>query len=460
MNTNNKFFLLILSCLSIFSFSCRKFLEIPPPNNQLVNSEVFADSADATNAVIGIYINMMQAVSLNISSGGLTLYPGLSSDELYPTNNNVDENEFYNNEITVSNSLNSFSLWGNGFSILYNANACLEGLAQSNISDVVKNQLIGEAKFSRAFLLFNLSNLYGPIPLVTSTDYHKNQILPRSPLDSVYAQIINDLKDAQNLLSANYPTAGRLRPNRFTASALLAKVYLYQKNWTEADKNATEIIDAGIYSFETDLNNVFLTGSNETIWELSSVIPGFETWEGYFFVPVSSNVIPSYIITDSLLNSFENGDERRQKWLNKNTVNGNDYYYPYKYKLGYDGLSVPLEGYVVFRLSEQYLIRAEARAQEGNLSGAISDLNLIRNRAGLQNTTATDQTSVLSAIQHERQVELFCEWGNRWFDLKRTGKATEVLSLIKPDWQAKDTLYPIPQTELNSNPFLTQNPGY
>lgn len=296
--------------------------------------------------------------------------------------------------------------------------------------------------------------------MVTSTDYHKNQILPRSPLDSVYAQIINDLKDTQNLLSANYPTAGRFRPNRFTASALLAKVYLYQKNWVEAEKNATEVIDAGIYSLETDLNNVFLTGSNETIWKLSSVIAGLETWEGYFFVPVISNTTPPYIITNNLLNTFENGDERRQKWLNKNTVNGNDYCYPYKYKLGYDGLSTPLEDYVVFRLSEQYLIRAEARAQQGNLSAAITDLNLIRNRAGLQNTISTDQASLLSDIQHERQVELFCEWGNRWFDLKRTEKATEVLSLTKPGWQANDTLYPIPQTELNSNPFLTQNSGY
>lgn len=456
----NRFNLFILAGVSIFSFSCKKFLEIPPPKNQLVTSAVFLDSADATNAVIGIYINMVQAVSLNISSGGLTLYPGLSSDELYPTNNNVDENDFYKNEIAVGNGLNSSSLWGNAFSILYNANACLEGLAQSNITEGVKNQLIGEVKFTRVFLLFDLSNLYGPIPLVTSTDYHKNQILPRSPLDSVYAQIIDDLKDAQNLLSAGYPTAGRFRPNRFTASALLAKVYLYQKNWAEAEKNATEVIDAGIYSLDSDLNNVFLTGSNETIWALSSVFPGLETWEGYFFLPGSSNSIPSYIITDNLLNAFENGDKRKQKWLNKNTVNGNDYYYPYKYKLGYDGLSIPMEDYVVFRLSEQYLIRSEARAQEGNLNGAITDLNLIRNRAGLQNTTSTDQASLLFAIQHERQVELFCEWGNRWFDLKRTGKATGVLSLIKPDWQAKDTLYPIPQTELNSNPFLTQNPGY
>ncbi len=435
-------------------------MEIPTPKNQLVNSTVFADSADATNAVVGIYINMMQAFSLNISSGGLTLYPGLSSDELYPTNNIVEENDFYKNEISITNSLNSSSLWSNAFSILYDADACLEGLTQSNIPNLVKNQLIGEAKFTRAFILFNLTNLYGPIPLVISTDYHKNQILPRSPSDTVYTQIINDLKDAQNLLLTSYPTAGRFRPNRFTATALLAKVNLYQRDWLGAEKNATQIIDAGLYSLEADLNNVFLTGSNETIWKLSSVIAGLETWEGYYFVPASSDQIPGYIITNNLLNAFENGDQRLIKWLNNNTVNGISYYYPYKYKLGYDGLSTPLEDYMVFRLAEQYLIRAEARANQNNLNGAIDDLNTIRNRAGLENTAASDQTSLLSAIQHERQVELFCEWGNRWFDLKRTDEATNILSPIKPDWQATDTLYPIPQTELNSNPFLSQNPGY
>lgn len=139
----NRFNLFVLASVSIFCFSCKKLLEIPPPKNQLVNSAVFTDSADATNAVVGIYINMMQAFSLNIASGGLTLYPGLSADEIYPTNNITDENDFYNNEIAASNGLNSSSLWGNTYSILYNANACLEGLALSNVSDVVKNQLIG-----------------------------------------------------------------------------------------------------------------------------------------------------------------------------------------------------------------------------------------------------------------------------------------------------------------------------
>ncbi len=451
---------MILLFLSILCFSCRKFLEIPAPKNQLFNSAVFTDSTDAADAVIGIYINMMQAFSLNICSGGLTLYPGLSADELFPTTNVPDITDFYRNEIAVTNNLNSSSLWANAYNILYQANACLEGLTEGNLPDGVKNQLIGEVKFTRAFILFNLTNLYGPIPLVLTTDYHKNEELPRTSTDSVYAQIITDLTNARNLMSASYPTAGRFRPNRFTAIALLSKVYLYQKDWANAEKNATEVIEAGVYNLNPNLNNVFLSGSSETIWGLSSVFPGLETWEGYFFIPARSNTIPPYIISDTLLNVFEKGDERRLKWIHKTTVNGTDYYYPYKYKLGYDGLSIPLEDYVVLRLADQYLIRAEARAEQNNLSGAASDLNLIRNRAGLQNANPPDQESMLSAVLHERQVEFFCEWGNRWFDIKRAGKANDVLSSIKPGWNSNDTLYPIPQTELNSNPFLTQNPGY
>lgn len=460
MNTEYKLFLLVLLCLPIFCLSCRKFLDIPAPKNQLVNSEVFTDSADATDAVNGIYIYMMQPFSLNIGSGGLTLYPGLSADELSPTSNVPDVIDFYRNEIAVTNNLNRASLWENAYHILYLANACVEGLTQSKIQETVKNQLIGEAMFMRTFILFNLTNLYGPIPLVLTTDYHKNEVLQRTSADSVYFQLIKDLTVARNLMSAKYPTPGKFRPNKFTASALLSKLCLYQKNWANAEKYATEVIDAGIYRLEPNLDNVFLSGSHETIWKISSVFPGFETWEGYFFVPTASNIIPTYIISDTLLNAFEKGDERRQKWINKVSVNGTNYYYPYKYKFGYDSLSTPLEDYVVFRLSEQYLIRAEARAEQNDLIGSTSDLNLIRNRAGLPNTNPVDRESALSAILHERQLELFCEWGNRWFDLKRTGKANDVLSLSKPGWDPNDTLYPVPQTELNRDPFLTQNPGY
>jgi hypothetical protein len=93
--------------------------------------------------------------------------------------------------------------------------------------------------------------------------------------------------------------------------------------------------------------------------------------------------------------------------------------------------------------------------------GAVSDLNIIRKRSGLANTTANDQVSILNAILHERQVELFCEWGHRWYDLKRTNKADGLLGIAKaPNWQATDALFPIPFTELSLNTSLTQNPGY
>jgi len=112
------------------------------------------------------------------------------------------------------------------------------------------------------------------------------------------------------------------------------------------------------------------------------------------------------------------------------------------------------------RLSEQLLIRAEAYAHSDNLPGAIADLNMVRTRAGLANTTAVAQTDILNAIMRERQVELFCEWGNRWYDLKRTNTIDAVFGVEKPGWTSSAALYPVPSAEINANPFLVQNPGY
>ena len=114
----------------------------------------------------------------------------------------------------------------------------------------------------------------------------------------------------------------------------------------------------------------------------------------------------------------------------------------------------------MFRLAEQYLIRSEARAQQNNLSGAASDLNTIRARAGLGVTPAATQADLLLAIEKERWVELFTEMSDRWFNLKRTGRIDAVLSLTKPQWQSFQALYPIPTTEITANPKLLQNPGY
>lgn len=466
MNKYAKIKSLYFAVLLIGSISCKKFIEIGPPKNQVITSTVFSDSLGATSAIIGMYTSLSPYIGFVFGTGAITAYTGLASDELTINNGLAEENQFFSNAIAINNSINNGNLWDLAYNTIYQANACLEGLAASNaLSLSLKNQLRGEAKFVRAFIYFYLVNLYGEVPLVISTNYQINSQLPRASIDTVMHQIINDLTYAQNVLSENYGSQGKIRPNKYTALSLLARVYLYQKEWAQAENFSTQVIDSGTYSLEPDLDNVFLTTSHESIWQMPPYsLQGIETTEGYLFVPTDTTVIPTYTISQSLLSSFDSADQRKIKWLNKNTVSINgtpiDLYYPYKYKLGYDGSTSPLENYVVFRLAEQFLIRAEARVQQNNLQGALSDLNTIRNRANLPSVNLNYQSSILNSIQHERQTELFCEWGHRWFDLKRNGTIDSVLSKEKNNWSATEKLFPIPIQQIQINPNLSQNPGY
>ena len=115
---------------------------------------------------------------------------------------------------------------------------------------------------------------------------------------------------------------------------------------------------------------------------------------------------------------------------------------------------------MALRLGEVYLIRAEARLSLGDLAGAAADLNVVRSRANLPAVTATDSAGLMTALRHERQVELMVEWGLRWLDLKRMGIADAVLGAEKPTWVSTAVLWPIPATELVNNPALVQNKGY
>lgn len=147
-------------------------------------------------------------------------------------------------------------------------------------------------------------------------------------------------------------------------------------------------------------------------------------------------------------------------WTDSATVGTQTFYYPYKYKIA--GGSPLQEYHIVFRLAEQYLIRAEARMHEGNLNGAIADVNIIRERAGLTALSLSLNVSqVTTAIAQERRIELFAEFGHRWLDLKRTGKADAVIGTLKPStWRPEAALWPVPLAQRNANPFLSQNKGY
>lgn len=459
MKNNFAFYVIIFVLLT----SCKKLVEIPPPKNQLLTEQVFGDSANATSALLGIYINMVPDFSNQITNGGLSIITGLSGDEIFRTSNNTIENEFFSNSISSTN-YNNRLLWHNAYNYIFSLNTCIKGIENSNnLNASLKSILLGESKFTRAFIYFNLANLFGDVPKIISTDYNINRTIPRTPTDSLYQFMVEDLLFAKNNLTINYVPHGKFRPNKQTVNTLLSKIYLYMRQWENSENAANEVIESGLYDLEAELNSIFLINSTESIWKLPVNYPTVETWNGYYFnTTVSASSRPNYQITNTLMDAFETDDKRSLdgNWIKKKTVNNVTYNYPYKYKIRNVG-DERKEEFVIFRLAELYLIRAEARAEQNKLSGAINDLNIIRNRAGLQSLSmALTSEQVLNAIQQERRIELFCEFGNRWYDLKRWNKASDILSGVKPDWQSTDVLYPIPKTEIERNPFLIQNPGY
>lgn len=451
-----------LSTIYIFLCSSCDSVSVSEPSFLLSDHSVFQDDTTAESAVIGIYGQIMSGTAF--ASGGrqsITYLCGLSADTFTNYSFQADENQFYMNALNETNVTLGQHLWNQGYNHIYTANSILEGLVNSTaISTEAKQRLEGEAKFIRAFCNFHLVNLFGDIPLVTSTDYLFNSTITRSPSEEVYRQIIADLQDAKSYLPKDYTSYSglRTRPTTFAASAMLARTFLFLEEWALAEKEASELIGrSDVFALEGNLNDVFLSTSQEAIWQLAPVLPTLDTWEGNNFILI--NTPPTGItLADHFLEGFDADDSRLSQWTGDITDGTQSYGYPIKYKLKSGGGGN--EYSMVLRLAEQYLIRAEAKAQQGNISEAMSDLNTIRIRAGLSDIQVNDQKSLIDALIKERHHELFAEWGHRWFDLKRTDRAGTALAPIKQDWQESDALFPIPQKEIQNNPNLLQNPGY
>lgn len=454
----SKYFFAVLSLVVLIT-SCKDIIEVDKPRTSLIRPAVFETDATAMSAMNALY------ASLSSQSGdfsAITLLASLSADDLLIGSGPI-ELQFYENDIKPINSTVAAN-WQSYYNAIFRANSMIEGLQQSDhITSALKTQLIGEAKFFRAFYHFYLVNLFGDVPYITTTDYRVNGLVARMPEASVYEMIEADLLEAKSLLPQDYSHAQgeRVRVNKWAAASLLARAYLYREDWLHAEEQATTVINEISLYHLADLDEVFLKNSVETIFQV--IPPGTQKYTsegGIFNRPVHGSANP--VITNELFNAFEVNDGRKVEWVGIGT-NPTTWYYPLKYKETVTDTLGPDEYSTVFRLAELFLIRAEARANQNMLIGpgsAASDLDIIRIRAGLPATTAVTQQDLLTAIEQERRVELFTEWGHRWFDLKRTGRATAVLSLVKLGWEDSDALYPIPFSELNLNPNMTQNPGY
>ncbi|MBO9564678.1 MAG: RagB/SusD family nutrient uptake outer membrane protein [Niastella sp.] len=457
-------YILMIGCLLMAS--CKKLVETNPPGSQLTQATVFKNDGAAAAAMNYPYIKM--AATSNTTSGqfSLDIMAGLSADEdstVIPA-----DMDFYRNDLTPRRSL---AIWGEYYQLIFHVNAVIEGIQDPAISAAVRNQLMGEALFLRAFLHHYLVNFYGKVPLVTTTYAATNSKAVRAPQDTVYKQIIADLRQAKQLLGNDYytplwtVTTERVRPNKWAATAMLARVYLYTKQYALAEAEATELINHTAAYNLVSLDSAFLKNNRESIWQLQSIATGVDTWEGaQRILTAKPDNFKPVSMSHRLYNSFEAGDQRKIKWTGRITADGRQYPFPYKYKVMSNNSTNKSEYLVVLRLAEQYLIRAEARAWQGKIPEARADLNAIRRRAALLDVQTTDRDLLLLAIEQERRVELFAEWGHRWLDLKRTGRIDEVMSIVTAQkggvWKSHQQWYPILETEIRANPNLEQTPGY
>lgn len=453
-----KFILFVYILIALFS--CDGFVEVELPKSQLTNVAVFEDYATADAALTDIYANIRDNGMLSGSGYGISNQLGNYTDEMTsnqnPTNTSLS---FYNNALLPSNPTVT-GYWNAAYNQIYAANSIIESVqASAFLSGEQKKYLTGQALFIRGLLHFYLVNLFGDIPYITGTDYKKNSVVTRIAQAKIYENIILDLQNATIILPASYEESQRVRPDKAAAQALLARVYLYNKSYPQAASAASSLISADAFYSLEDPDLVFLIDSKETIWQLQSGISGSNTQEASFFV-FTSGPPPLVSLSNELVNSFAAADLRKTSWIKEITNGATSWYHAFKYKEN-NTTPVSKEYSIVFRLSEQYLIRAEARAWQGDLTGAREDLDKIRHRAGLNSSAALTQQEILSAILQERRWEFFTERGHRFFDLKRLGQLDSALQNIKTGWNTTDALLPIPQTELSTNPNLhPQNPGY
>lgn len=468
--------------LMTLAASCESYVGVDDPKTELASGSVFVNDRSATAAMVGVYSDM-NAYNYYFANIITTFLGSMNADDFTYAASLAEFDEFKNNTVQPGNRYIE-QLWAQPYDYIYRCNAIIEGVtASTTLSPVVKNQLLGEARFTRAFCYFYLVNIFGDVPLILDTDVQKNTNLPRTALAQVYQSIIDDLKLAKELMDVNYPANGeRTRPTKGAATLLLARAYLYTGNNAQAEIEAGEVI-ANTTNFSlltgANMNKTFDKNSREAVWQLQpvNVAGNRNTWEGFTMTPASITA-PSafYRLTKDpvygLVFAFDAGDLRKTNWTGSYTTTAVPpltHTYPYKYKVR-TGTTIT-EYSMVLRFAEAYLIRAEARMQQSKFKPAVEDLDVIRNRAGFTTPLATPVSipAGMLLVEKERRLEFFAEWGHRWFDLKRwksiTGDATktradDILPATKPFWKSTAVLMPIPTNARNTNPSLTPNPGY
>ena len=504
--------------LSIIGVSCSdSFIDLVP-EDQPSSKTFFQSEEQFRQAVLAAYVPLR----------------GVVDDEFHVSEMRSDNTHYeklghtgtaYRNREDIADFTNEAS---NGV-VASRYYSCYNGISRTNIvldriedaefDESIKNELEGQVRFLRAFYYFKLVRYFGGVPLhLTEVTSAAGAFLPRSSMEAVYNQIIEDAKDAIEKLNppSQFPQSGLA--TKGSATMLLAEIYMTQKKYVEAEELLKTLSAMG-YGLLSNYGSVFSTAnknSKESIFEVQyqqGLQGGQESIFIYKFLPRTKDtqLITGIKVvntgrggyntpTRDLINAYEDGDLRKDASIAiaEGTYDANLYfkisanksilnYVPAKGKIGVPYIKKYLnphtdpnntdDNWPIYRYADALLLMAEALNEQNNKqTEALSYLNQVRDRAfgaGVATITTTDQSLLRVIIAHERRIELAFE-NHRWHDLVRTGEAVDVMNaygielkkqynyLVPQSYQVTESklLYPIPRNEIELNPDLIQNPGY
>lgn len=502
MNTNNLLNSLrrktaILGCLTALSVvGCDQFLE-PKPTDVLAPENFYRSAADAVSAVNSVYAQSQWVYFW------VWYESDVASDDAFATPNyGADGHQLAS--YTFDPTLWSIDdLWTNAYITINKANIVLDRVPPIVMDVTERNRVLGEAHYLRALMYFQLVRMFGDVPLM---EHEAKSVadakIARTPSAQVYALIVSDLQAAMASLPPSYSGADLGRATSGAATALLAKVYLNQKDYNNAAKFAGQVMSSGQYSLNsqwldnfkisleyTNPESIFeinygapeqtpgVVGSVQTLFTLPSGFPG---GDAYGLIQVNPDLIALYSANDQRGNGatymtspyttalgetvtwgVPNG-AAFHKWIDE--TNSKD-------MTARSWQQMP-NNWIIQRYADVVLIYAEAVASGGTATNGPAEaaLNQVRVRAGIAPVAGLGSAALTDSIRVERRREFAFE-GQRWFDLSRwaildatvRAKTQQMQTLFPGETLvhgAPSNLFPIPNGQINSNGLLTQNPGW
>jgi starch-binding outer membrane protein, SusD/RagB family len=490
---------LVFILLAFSSIACKKFLQ-EDLQGIYTSATFYKTPAEALMALTATYNDLL----FNSSDNCIWVFGDVASDDAVKGSLAGDQLDIqYIDQFNVvpSNSM-LLSIWLRYYDAITRANIVLNQVPNISMDVNTKARILGEAKFIRAYMYFNLVNIFGSIPLKLNPPITQSDInVPKSSVSKIYNQIETDLISASAVLPATYTGSDVGRATKGAALGLLAKAYLYEGKYAQVITTITSIDSLNIYKLMPVYSENFRAatqGNPESLFEVHHMRgqnPGLgnylnqyfaprgdSIYQGYAFDPPTQNFVDEFEVADTVVDPRLDYSVGRpgKKWINgeafipswsQTTYINKKHVQPFS-----EVPNATADGYlsyVYLRYADILLFKAEALNELGNTADALIPLNLVRKRAResylydntlsgfgtvpnnlLPDVVTANQDVARTAIRHERRVELGLEF-HRFFDLMRYGQQAAESALTGTNFKySTDRYFPIPLSEQDNNPNI------